>query len=169
MEFRELAEEFLRQLPLLRKAGPHRHISESMRGEAFMLQYLFFKGESVPPGEISKSMRISSARMAAALKSLEKKGLICRRIDEHDRRRILVDLTQEGHAYAKRESQFLVETTMRLLSLLGDEDAREYVRLTKKLAELSQDLFTNENTGCGLSGRPSEYFPSGDGPNCSEE
>ena len=53
----------------------------------FVLTYISKHGGSVIPSEISNEMGISTARIAAALGSLESKGLITRRIDERDRRR----------------------------------------------------------------------------------
>lgn len=137
MDYQELASEFMHKLYILNKARPHRQISESMQGEAFMLHYLAMNHGSVLPSEISQIMGISSARIAAALNSLERKGLITRRIDITDRRKILVDLTPEGMALAEGQHQTILEDTSELLAMLGEQDAQEYVRLTGKLAELA--------------------------------
>ncbi|MBN7773626.1 MarR family winged helix-turn-helix transcriptional regulator [Clostridium aminobutyricum] len=135
MDYEKLAIEFMEKMHLLKKARPHRQINESMHGESFMLHYLSFQGNSALPSEISNIMGISSARIAAALNSLERKGLITRRIDPSDRRRILVDLTSEGKALAEERHRTMLEETTTLLSMLGEQDAREYVRITGKLAE----------------------------------
>ena len=135
MDYRELAADFLKCLHAMRKAGPHHNINESLRGETFALQYIFLHEGPVLPGEISSEMGISSARIAAALNSLERKGLVTRRIDFSDRRRILVELTEKGVESAKAHGNELLDNTTKLLSALSEEDAREFVRITAILAQ----------------------------------
>jgi DNA-binding MarR family transcriptional regulator len=135
VDYRELAAEFFKDLHSLRKARPQKHISESLRGEAFALQYIAFHDGPVLPGEISGEMGISSARIAAALNSLEKKGLVTRRIDPEDRRRILVELTEQGAAQAQEHTEEVLNNITIMLSQLDEHDAREYVRITAILAK----------------------------------
>ncbi|HML47605.1 MAG TPA: MarR family transcriptional regulator [Clostridia bacterium] len=137
MDYRKLAEEFMRKMFLLSKERPQQKMHESMKGESFLLHFLAHHGSSSQPSELSSSMGISTARIAAALNSLERKGMITRRIDPSDRRRILVDLTEAGKAQAQEQQRELLEHTARFLSMLGEEDAKEYVRITGKLAELA--------------------------------
>jgi DNA-binding MarR family transcriptional regulator len=137
MDYRKLAEDFMQKMFLLSKARPQRKIHESMKGEAFVLHFLEHQGGCVQPSELSNSMGISTARIAAALNNLERKGMITRRIDTSDRRRILVDLTEAGKAQAEAQRQEILEHTACLLSMLGEEDAREYVRLTGRMADLA--------------------------------
>ena len=66
MDYRKLAVEFFKDLHSLKKARPQKHISESLRGEAFAMQYIAYHDGPVLPGEISNEMGISSARIAAA-------------------------------------------------------------------------------------------------------
>ena len=130
-----LAVELLKSLHAMKKASPHQHISESLRGETFVLQYIFMHEGPVLPGEISSEMGISSARIAATLNSLERKGLVTRRIDSSDRRRILVELTELGVESARAHGRELLENTTQLLSALSEEDAKELVRITAILAQ----------------------------------
>lgn len=137
MDYNELALELLQNMQKMKNhAGPQKHIDEAMRGEHFVLQFIAFRKGNVLPSEISVEMGISSARIAATLKGLERKGLITRQIDTSDRRRILVNLTPQGEALAEEHYQKAVERTTKLLSLLGEHDAREYVRIIGRLAEL---------------------------------
>ena len=139
MEYRELAVEFFKDLHSLKKVRPQKHISESLRGEAFALQYIAYHNGPVLPGEISDEMGISSARIAAALNSLEKKGLVTRRIDPEDRRRILVELTELGQEQARRHTEEILNNITQMLSALSEQDARDYVRITAILARNMKD------------------------------
>lgn len=137
MDYNELAAELMQKMYTLRQAQPQKQLDESMQGEHFVLHLISFHQRSILPSEISNRMGISSARIAAALNSLERKGLITRQIDTSDRRRILVDLTAEGKALADEQHKKAMEMLTNTLRQLGELDAREYVRITGKLAELA--------------------------------
>ncbi|MCL1917016.1 MAG: MarR family transcriptional regulator [Peptococcaceae bacterium] len=134
MDYTDLAADFLDTMNMLRNAQFQKDISESMRGELFILQYITQHEDLVLPSAISHEMNISSARITAILNNMEDKGLVTREIDRSDRRRILIRLTQPGKDLADYHRQKVITHTIHMLSLLGEQDAREYVRLTKKLA-----------------------------------
>lgn len=136
MEYTELAAQFMEQMAVLGPGRPHKRINESMRGEAFVLQYLDTHQGPIPPGEISGAMGISSARMATALNSLERKELVIRKEDPRDRRRILVYMTAKGKALAEERYREVLQLTSEMLSLLGEEDAKELVRIMGRLVNL---------------------------------
>jgi DNA-binding MarR family transcriptional regulator len=136
MDYADLAAQFLRSMRLLHLTRPHKAMSESMQGEIFVLQYLYKQGDHVLPGEISSVMNISSARTAAALNSMEQKGLVTREINTHDRRQILVSITQQGKDLAHKHHREVIDNTAMMLSLLGEDDAKEYIRITNKLADI---------------------------------
>ncbi|PWM43199.1 MAG: hypothetical protein DBX52_00150 [Clostridiales bacterium] len=137
MEFQLLARDFLHQMYLLRRVRPQRQISEAMRGEAFILQYIDEQGGNVQPSEISEAMDTSTARVAAALKHLENNGFITRMPDREDRRRVFVGLTPAGVLRAEQHRQIILENAAKMLRLLGEQDAAEYVRITGRLAHIA--------------------------------
>ena len=137
MDYTMLAKEFLERIYRLSKHSTHKEINESMHGEIFALQYIAFQKGAIQPSKISKMIRVSSARVAATLNSLERKGLITRRIDTSDRRRILVELTPNGKEEAEEYFQMIVENVAKMLSGLGEHDATEYVRIIGRLTEIN--------------------------------
>lgn len=139
MDYSELAAELLRSMHALRRFKPQRNINEAIQGETFVLGYIVHHGGEVLPGDISQEMDVSSARIAAALNSLEKKGLVTRQIDTNDRRKIIVGITQEGRNLAGKHNQAALGVAVKMLECLGEHDAREYVRIMKKLAESLPD------------------------------
>lgn len=136
MDYQALAEELMGSMYILRQAKPHKQLNRSMQGECFVLQYIAHHGDSVQPSEISNIMGISSARIAAVLNVLGRKGLITREFDPDDRRKVLVNLTENGKAKATAQTREVLDKTIVMLKLLGEEDAKEFVRLIKKLVEL---------------------------------
>ncbi len=137
MDYSKLAEEFLQQMHLFRRFKPQQKINASLRGEEFVLHQIAISGEHIIPSEISGAMGISGARTAATLNGLEKKGYITRRIDPSDRRRILISLTPKGREQEETYRRGLTETLEKMLRQLGEHDAKEYVRITRKMAELA--------------------------------
>ena len=136
MDYPALAAQLLGSMQVLRKFRPQKHINEAMHGEAFVLRFIMAQNGDVLPSEICGEMGVSSARVAAALNSLEGKGLIARQMDLSDRRKILVSITREGRALARSQEQAVVEGTAKMLALLGEQDAKEHVRIMGKLAEI---------------------------------
>jgi DNA-binding MarR family transcriptional regulator len=88
----------------------------------------------VLPGEIGVMMGISSARVSAALTALENKGLITRKMDSDDRRKIIVDLTEAGLERARKHRKTALDSATRILETLGERDAKEFVRILGRVA-----------------------------------
>lgn len=143
MGYSELAGEFHRNMSLMKKAKIEDRFQRGTRGEHFILHFLAQSEGDVLPSQISDEMDISSARIAVALNKLEHKGLINRRIDKVDRRRILVELTPEGKDAAEEMERMMIGDIARLLELLGEEDAQEMIRIMSKLA----NAVINESEG----------------------
>ena len=139
MDFEVLAKEFLKNMIMLHKARHQRFTQEGIQGESIVLHHIG-KHKEIIPGHISDAMGVSSARVAAVLNSLESKGLITREIDSGDRRRIIVKLTPKGAEQAEAQRKKNMELISSILTELGEHDAKEYVRITGKLAEVLSDL-----------------------------
>nr|WP_314464184.1 MarR family transcriptional regulator [uncultured Clostridium sp.] len=141
MDYTNLAREYMQVMHQMRNKDGQKKIHDSMHGEHFMLSYISMRQGGIIPSEISNEMGITSARIAAALNSLEAKGLITRRIDTEDRRRILIDLTEAGREQAKKHFEMIMNITVNMLQYLGEEDATDLVRIMKKLADRSPEEF----------------------------
>lgn len=137
MDYTELAVELIQKMKVLHRAKSQKNMNGALQGEQFVLHYLLHQGGDVLPGEISNEMDVSSARVATALNSLENKGLITRQIDKSDRRRIIVSLTAKGRDAAKKHKQAIVQEMAEVLALLGEEDAKEFIRIIGRLVEIA--------------------------------
>ncbi|MDK2808402.1 MAG: hypothetical protein PWP24_1137 [Clostridiales bacterium] len=144
MDYRELAKEFMEMMHQMHRSKGQKKINDSMQGESFVLFYISEHEGNVIPSDISNAMEISSARIAATLNSLEKKGFIERKIDVEDRRRILIELTEEGKKEANRHQEMVMRITINMLEYLGEQDAKEFVRIMKKLSKHRQKEFNPE-------------------------
>jgi len=137
MDYDELAVELLKKMQMLHMAKPQKDIAGSLQGETFILNFIAHHDGDVLPGKIGHEMDVSSARIATALNSLEKKGLITRQIDTNDRRKILVRITEEGKKISEKQLKKVVAVATKMLHQLGEHDAKEYVRITGRLVEIA--------------------------------
>ena len=149
MDCEVLAEMLVDQTELLFRHGTHKLIGKNARGECFVLRCLARSKAPLLPSDLSEQSHASTARIAVVLNTLEKKGLISRAIDPTDRRRILVSLTNVGQEYVAVVRTQLREDMKHLLEELGEQDAREYLRITKRILQISQEEFEERNRSVG--------------------
>lgn len=112
--------------------------NRSGKGEIFILRYLYMKETPASPSELSEALCSSTARISAALRTLEKKGQIHREIDTTNRRFILVTITEEGRERIRGNMQRMQNHLVQVLTEMGEKDAREFVRLSMRFFEIAQ-------------------------------
>ena len=139
MYYTELAEELLEKMILANKSKSLVKLSQIGHGEIFALQVIAVHDGNITPGDISKAACITPARIAAELNSLENKQLITREIDPSNRRRILVHITPDGEKAATKNHCEFIDAAVMMLKQLGEQDAREYVRIIGKMAKTQND------------------------------
>lgn len=133
MDYRALAADLLSHIAF--QKTPTEEHSQLSSGEQGILHYLHFVKNGAFAGEISHDVGISTGRTAIALKSLEKKGLVERGGAEKDRRRVIVRITKAGIEAAEGLRNHVLCATEEMLRMLGESDAREYVRIVKRIIE----------------------------------
>lgn len=137
--YEALALDLMDALDQKKKGPPHEEISAVMRGEMAVLRLLSHAQQPMAAGEISKTLSMTTSRIAAVLGSLEKKAMILRHADEMDKRRVLVTLTRQGGEFCQaRRKEVLCHMTA-LLEHLGEEDAAHFVRIMKRIHEFMPD------------------------------
>jgi DNA-binding MarR family transcriptional regulator len=131
MEQNERIEQILKLLTRSVAFPTLRAVMRDTKGVGALLSYLCFEHDGAAAGELARYLGVRSSRVANELKSLERKGLLERRCDGEDRRRILVFITPAGRALMEEQQQSLrryldaavtrfgADDTDRLLELLG--------------------------------------------------
>ncbi len=106
-------------------------------GESAILIYLLRKkNEKRTPSDLSESLNITSARVAASLNNLETKGFITREIDTEDRRKINIYLTDSGLEEALKTSKIQNDKITFLFNELGQNDSKELIRLLIRVKQI---------------------------------
>lgn len=135
MEYSELAERFLQDMMQIAAQPIQKNMGKFICGEMFALGQLDCGGP-VTPGDLARSSGTTTAYVAKLLRSLEAKGEIKRTIDPDDRRRVQVSITGAGQKRLRENETEMHRQTMWLLEHLGEQDARELVRLISRIASL---------------------------------
>lgn len=150
MNFEKMADEMLQGLEAMARNRPHKLISELSQGETFLLGYLLSTGGVARSSELSEAMGTSTARIAAAVKSMERKGWVYRESDQTDHRRTMVHLTSAGKEYALDYRTRARNALKELLEELGEEDTAEYLRITKRVNQIITRLQAKWKTNFNL-------------------
>ena len=116
-------------------------MGRSGKGELFILKFLSDKKTAVIPSELSDAMHTSTARISAALNSLEKKGQIHREIDPHNRRNILVTITPAGRERSHNDMLQMRKLMVGILTEMGEDDALEFIRLLTRFGQIAARAF----------------------------
>lgn len=131
-----LAEELMQSMDRHKKGPPHEEVSAAMRGEMAVMRLLMTEGKPMTAGELSRSLSMTTSRIAAVLGSLEKKGMLVRTADDADRRRVLAALTNEGKNLCQKRRAHAKRHMTDMLASLGEEDAMHFVRIMKRIHEI---------------------------------
>ncbi len=126
------------RLALLRTARNIRthSIGDVTQSQVAVLATLFRHGDSTI-GQIAEHEHVQPPSASRIVSNLERQGLVVRRSDDVDRRRVLIALSPEGEAYLADVRR---AGTSWLASRLAELDADELTRLDRALPVLERLL-----------------------------
>lgn len=91
-------------------------------------------GEALAPSVIAERLMITTGSMTSLLDTLERRGMVRRRAHPSDRRRLLVELTDDGQALVDAFLPEIVAVQTALVAGLSEADRAAAVRLSERLA-----------------------------------
>ena len=106
------------------------------KGELGVLRYLNSIKKETSSGELSNIMNVSTARVASILNSLESKNLIIRKSDSDDKRKILVDITDDGVKLTQEMKDEVSKRISYVIEEIGIEKFREYLDITSRVNDI---------------------------------
>ncbi len=121
------------------------------QGEMRLLGCLNAGADGRTAGELSTLLDLSTARIAAMLNNLERKGAITRARDTADRRRVVVRLTEQGRNEVQTSFNEAVACLSEVYRRMGEADTRELLRLSDRAGTIAQQIYEEqkEDTPCG--------------------
>jgi DNA-binding MarR family transcriptional regulator len=105
------------------------------RGEVGALSALRVVGppHRLSPTSLGRGLMMSSAGVTSRIDRLERRGLVRRLPDPHDRRGVIVELTDEGLALVDQAVEAVTESDRQLLGRLDGQEMTDLEALLRKL------------------------------------
>jgi len=93
------------------------------------------KYPGIPASQLATILHLDRGTISSALNRLEKRGLIERRADPGDGRRVTLGLTREGRAIDLPTAHTIEDSVEQLLTKVSDSDRQATMRVLAMLAE----------------------------------
>ena len=115
---------------------------------------LHHQPEGMTPTALARACQVSTARITKTIDQLEGRSLVERHASPHDRRSVIVCLTDKGEAEVQQRIDGINGYVAGVLCELGEYDARELVRISGRLAEVvtRRAAEAGSQAGCPMEG-----------------
>lgn len=133
MDYLEKARELVEILPTIAHSHQKRAVEKVSKGECHILGMLCIHNGELVAGDIARKTNVSTARVAAVIKSLEEKDYVSRVPVEGDRRKTKVIITDKGREVSEELVREAITKTSSFLEYLGPEDAENFIRIVHKM------------------------------------
>lgn len=104
----------------------HHHLSRAGREALAVLEGA---GEPLSPTTIAQRLIVTTASVTSLLDTLERRGLVERRPDPADRRRLLVAITDDGRALVDQFLPEVVALQTAVMAQLSEPQRRQLIKL----------------------------------------
>lgn len=107
------------------------------------LQALLFlkKHPSVSMHEIADNFKIELPSATSLIETINKVGLVERKVDSQDRRIVRILLTEQGKTLLKQATKMRTKKIANILSYLSNEDKNDLLRIMQKLLENLEKVY----------------------------
>lgn len=139
MNDKELATKLLKDLWDNRPNRFNNFLDDFNKGEFGLLNYIYFETKEVSAGMLSEKLKVSTARIASILNSLEAKKLIKRKMGTDDKRKVVVEITTEGKEIIKKYQEEVVNKVSYIISKIGQEKAKQYFDIMLEINSIIND------------------------------
>ncbi len=139
-------EYFERISEILKKCGNARfEHNEGFHGFVPVLCELENRKEGMTAGEIANMFRVTTARVARMLNTLEEKKFIERLKDDNDKRIIIVKITEDGKNFLCDFKKQRLEDISYAIGDISDDDLEIFFQVTEKMLERFCELRRKNN------------------------
>ena len=104
------------------------------------------KFPGLPPGQLASLLHLDPSTISAALVRLEAKGILERRRDARDRRRIALGLTARGRELDRPTARTIESTVKRLLDTVDARDVDSTIRMLEAFTILLESEFVDSES-----------------------
>ncbi len=142
----ELFREFKKAVALNRRLMTHMLAEGQTHPAQASCLWVLASNDGVSQTDLADLLRVSRPTITVMLQKMEASGLVERRPDEVDQRKIRIYLTDEGRKRARESHDALVNHLSATLGKLSEDDRRELKRL---LALINQNTVELLGDDCG--------------------
>ena len=107
-------------------------LNDWTKGLYVILRLIDSSKEEVIAGDIAYQLKISTARVAVALRTLEDKKWIIRHKSKIDARKTIVELTELGKSVLRERMRYLTELVEKFLGKLTEEEISQLLNIINK-------------------------------------
>lgn len=132
IERKEVAEEILKKSGKKNCKRITAFFNEWTKGLYVILRIINISEEEVVAGDISNALSVSTARVAVALSTLERKKWIKKHKSKVDARKTVVELTDLGKSILKEREEELKDIITSFLEKLTEEEVLQLLNILKK-------------------------------------
>jgi DNA-binding MarR family transcriptional regulator len=100
-----------------------------------MMIRLIGQEPEVAPGRLAERLHVDAGTVSAALKRLERRGLVRRRANREDRRRVAISLTARGTALDRPTPGTVEAAVRRMVTIASRRDVRATERVLAALCD----------------------------------
>ncbi|MCM1579669.1 MAG: transcriptional regulator [Ruminococcus sp.] len=133
----EAVEELLKVLKKVYFLKTPGKLEDFLKGEKKVLSYICHNSP-VTAGQVSGELKMTAARIAGILRSLEKKGYIIRESGESDKRMVVVTATERGMAVREQGEKDLKSNLYMLTEIMGEEKTRSFISALRDYADAAE-------------------------------
>lgn len=119
-------------LAVVDKTLRHHRLSRAGREALAILEGA---GQPLSPTTIAERLLVTTASVTSLLDTLERRGLVERRPDPTDRRRLLVELTDDGRVLVEQFLPEIVALQTAIIAELSETQRQTLLRLLSKIRE----------------------------------
>lgn len=110
------------------------------QGEVGTLLYLTFAKDKITSTELAENLDVSLPRVASILNSLEAKKLVQKLVDDTDKRKTVINITQKGKNLVLSKKEEAIINITKIIEKLDEKDINEYIRLVKKIGKIMDEM-----------------------------
>lgn len=140
MSYYELAEELAEIKQKMHCLFEYKKMNLANCGESVLLSFLKKHNNSQTPTQLSEALGVSTARVAALLNRMEKKGLVERRKHPDNNRNVMVYLLPEGERVSAEQEETFNRRVVSFFETLGEKDAEQFVKYQRKMLEFILEI-----------------------------
>lgn len=108
-------------------------IQDGFSGMYFVLRILAEAGKDLFAGDISDIFKVSTARTAVILNTLEKKGFVFKSKSDVDARKTVVRITESGQKILEDRKNRIFTALDKFLAKLNEEETQQFYNILNKL------------------------------------